>query len=109
VASPPLTAAPAGDAFQWAPDTSSTPALGVVTTVAYADITNAPLVHIAPGLTATSVTDSFNWPVTQNSAPAPDTHTAVVDTTVHDTVAPILPDPHTLAATVPSLGGYIIH
>ena len=30
-------------------------------------------------------------------------------TTVHDSVGPILPDPHVLAATVPSLGGYVIH
>ena len=56
------------------------------------------------------VPDEFHWPST-NGALAPDTHTSVVDTTVHDIGAadPILPDPHILAATVPSIGGYIVH
>ncbi|HEY2248171.1 MAG TPA: cadherin domain-containing protein [Bradyrhizobium sp.] len=55
--------------------------------------------------------NGFDWPA-QGTTPAPDTHTSVVDTTVHDIAPPIgsiLPDLHVLAATLPSIGGYIVH
>ena len=102
--SPGLTA-PAGNSFHWAPpEASSAPALGSTFTLFYSDGANAPHISIVdPGATTiTPINNSFNWPAT-------DTHTAVVDTTVHDAVAPILPDPHILAATLPSIGGYIVH
>ena len=83
-------------------DASGAPALSSTFTLFYSTA-DAPHVSIInQSLTAITPTDSFNWPAT-------DTHTAVVDATVHDIVAPILPDPHVLAATVPSLGGFMIH
>ena len=90
--SPGLTE-PAGDSFHWISAGES------VTYTASA----------AGSVTLVNFADAFHWSSTPDTTPAPDTHTAVVDTTVHDTVAPILPDPHILAATVPSIGGYIVH
>jgi hypothetical protein len=97
--SPGLTA-PAGDSFHWA-------SAGETLTLTYATPTSGPNISIID-----PSTDVFQWPTGSTSAPDMHNsvmHNSVVDTTVHDAVAPILPDPHTLAATVPSLGGYIIH
>jgi hypothetical protein len=100
VASPGVTA-PAGDSFQGA-NTDAHTALGSTFTLGSSS-------NIDPGLAA--IGDAFHWPPA--TAPAPDTHMAVVDTTLHDAVlapvAAILPDAHALAATIPSLGGFIIH
>jgi hypothetical protein len=98
-----------GDAFPWLhPDASTTSTTtGTAYTVALFNGANAPHINtIDPG-GVTITPESFNWPTSQNNTPAPDTHTSVVDTTVHDAV--VLPDLHVLAATVPSIGGYIIH
>ena len=101
VPSPGLTA-PAGDTFQWA-DSG-------LETLLIDKFGGAPAASVAPGtpvVTINHFTNDFDW--MSPTTPATDTHTAVVDTAVHDMVAPILPDPHTLAATLPSIGGYIIH
>ena len=52
--------------------------------------------------------NGFDWPA-QDTTPAPETHTSVVDRRCTILVGSILPDLHVLAATVPSIGGYIIH
>ncbi len=95
-AAPQGTVAPAGDVFHWASAGESVVTFNNVSTAGSATLTN--------------FSDLFHWTPSTNTTPAPDTHTAVVDTTVHDTeVAPILPDPHVLAATMPGLGGFMIH
>ncbi len=92
-----------GDAFQWANTDTHTEAGGLTITTSSS---TTPIQTVGLGvITINPATDAFDWPPAQNNTPAPDTHTAVVDTTtVHDTVAAILPDAHTVATV--GLGGY---
>jgi hypothetical protein len=101
VPSPGVTG-PAGDSFHWA--TTDTHA-GSVFVSTFTDASSAPHATIDPGVTIASIGDAFNWP----PALTTDIHTAVVHDAIAGPVASILPDLHTLAATVPSMGGFIIH
>jgi hypothetical protein len=101
VPSPGLTA-PAGDSFPWASAGES---------ITFNNVSTA-------GSATVTLSDvGFHWTPSTDSTPASDMHNSVVVntiTTVHDTtvdpvVSAILPDPHVLAATVPSIGGYLVH
>jgi hypothetical protein len=96
------TIAPAGDSFQWA---NIQPA-DVTSHDIAAPVGSASLVHL--------FNDDFGWsPPADITPPLVVGQTSVVDITPHDTVVPpigsIVPDLHVLAATLPSIGGYIVH